>query len=52
MRHPFRRVWSRIQLVIGPPVPPDRVTAEGLAQRVAALGGFAPPVPPESPVRS
>lgn len=52
MRRPFRRVWSRIQLVIGPPVPPDQVTAEGLAQRVAALGGFAPPVPPESPVRS
>ena len=43
MRRPFRRVWSRIQLVVGTPVPPEQVTADGLAERVAALGGFAPP---------
>jgi hypothetical protein len=43
MRHPFRRVWSRIQLVIGPPIPPEQVTADGLGERVAALGGFEPP---------
>jgi 1-acyl-sn-glycerol-3-phosphate acyltransferase len=40
MHHPFRRVWSRIQLQIGPPVPPEQVTADGLAERVAVLGGF------------
>lgn len=45
MRRPFRRVWSRIQLVIGTPIPPEQVTADGLAERVAALGGFAPPRP-------
>jgi 1-acyl-sn-glycerol-3-phosphate acyltransferase len=44
MRHPFRRVWSRIQLVVGTPIPPEQVTADALAARVAALGGFEPPV--------
>lgn len=48
MRRPFRRVWSRVQLVIGPPLPPAEVSADRLAERVAALGGFAPPDP--SPV--
>ena len=43
MHRPFRRVWSRIQLVIGPPIPPEQVTADGLGERVAALGGFEPP---------
>jgi 1-acyl-sn-glycerol-3-phosphate acyltransferase len=43
MRRPFRRFWSRIELVIGEPIPPDQVTAELLAERVAALGGFAAP---------
>jgi len=42
-RRPFRRVWSRIRLVIGPPVPAAEVRADDLARRVAALGGFAPP---------
>jgi hypothetical protein len=40
MRHPFRRIWSRIQLMIGAPLPPEQVTADGLAAQVAALGGF------------
>jgi 1-acyl-sn-glycerol-3-phosphate acyltransferase len=40
LQRPFRRVWSRIQLIIGSPVPPEQVTAAGLAERVAALGGF------------
>ena len=44
MRRPFRRVWSRIQVVIGAPLPPEEVTADGLAACVAALGGFPPPV--------
>jgi len=41
MRRPFRRVWSRIELVCGPPLPPDGVTAPMLAQRVLALRGDA-----------
>jgi 1-acyl-sn-glycerol-3-phosphate acyltransferase len=45
-RRPFRRVWSRIRLVIGAPVPPAEVRADDLARRVAALGGFTPPAPP------
>jgi 1-acyl-sn-glycerol-3-phosphate acyltransferase len=55
MRRPFRRVWSRIQLVIGAPIAPEQVTAEGLAERVAALGGFmtaeAPATPAPAPAR-
>jgi len=46
MRRPFRRVWSKIQVVIGTPVAPQAVTADGLGQRVADLGGFAPPAIP------
>jgi 1-acyl-sn-glycerol-3-phosphate acyltransferase len=41
MRRPFRRVWSRIELVCGPPLPPDGVTAPMLAERVLALRGDA-----------
>ena len=43
MRRPFRRVWSRIELVVGEPVPPEQVTAGELARRVAALGEFTTP---------
>jgi 1-acyl-sn-glycerol-3-phosphate acyltransferase len=43
MTRPFRRFWSRVEVRIGEPVPPHRVTAHGLAERVAALGGFEPP---------
>ena len=43
MRRPFRRFWSRIRWWSDTPVPPEQVTADGLAERVAALGGFAPP---------
>src|SRR5262245_5768432 len=52
MRHPFRRVWSRIELIIGPPIPPEQITADGLADRIAALGRFEPPViaPPATAV--
>jgi 1-acyl-sn-glycerol-3-phosphate acyltransferase len=42
-RRPFRRVWSRIELVIGAPVTPDVVSAADLARRVAELGAFTPP---------
>jgi 1-acyl-sn-glycerol-3-phosphate acyltransferase len=51
MSRPFRRVWSRISLVIGEPVAPENVSADDLARRVAALGGFEPPeLPQPSPV--
>ena len=40
MRRPFRRLWSKIQLVIDAPVPAEEVTADALALRVAALGGL------------
>ncbi|MDX2165808.1 MAG: MFS transporter [Deltaproteobacteria bacterium] len=46
MRRPFRRVWSRIQVVVGTPVPPEQVTADDLAARVAALAGLEPPAIP------
>jgi hypothetical protein len=45
MSRPFRRVWSRITVEVGEPVPPAEVTAHGLAQRVAALGGWQAPEP-------
>lgn len=37
MRRPFRRVWSRISLAIGEPVPPEEVTSEKLYGLVAGL---------------
>jgi 1-acyl-sn-glycerol-3-phosphate acyltransferase len=37
MKQPFRRVYSRVLLSVGPPVPPERVSAEGLQDRVAEL---------------
>jgi len=40
MSRPFRRVWSRIEVVIGEPLAPDEVTASGLAERVALLRGL------------
>ena len=43
MRRPFRRFWSRIELVVGEPVPPERVKAADLAVRVAELAGLPPP---------
>jgi len=34
-----RRLWSRIDVVVGPPVAPAAVTPEGLRERVLALRG-------------
>ncbi|HTO05842.1 MAG TPA: MFS transporter [Myxococcota bacterium] len=48
MRRPFRRFWSRIDLAIGEPVPPERVRADDLARRVAALAELEPPAPLQS----
>ncbi|MCA9581233.1 MAG: MFS transporter [Myxococcales bacterium] len=43
MRKPFRRFWSRVELVVGEPVTPENVTADGLGKRVAELGHFRAP---------
>lgn len=51
MTRPFRRFWSRVGIEIGDVVPPGEVTAAGLGERVAFLGGWTPPavyVPPEA----
>jgi 1-acyl-sn-glycerol-3-phosphate acyltransferase len=37
MRRPFRRWWSRVTVRVGAPVPPERVTAPALQERVCAL---------------
>lgn len=44
---PFRRVWSRVTLKIGAPLPAGDANAQVLAERVAALGGFEVPAPAE-----
>ncbi len=49
MRRPFRRVWSRVEVRVGEGIPPDEVTAELVAERVAALGGWQMPAPYRSP---
>jgi 1-acyl-sn-glycerol-3-phosphate acyltransferase len=41
MRRPFRRFWSRIQLICGPPVPAAAVTAAALEAEVSSLRGDA-----------
>ena len=48
LSRPFRRVWSRVSLVIGPPVPAAEADALLLSQRVAHLGGMVPPPAVES----
>ncbi len=42
---PFRRVRSRIEVIVGDAVPPEEVDAHQLALTVAQLGGFKPPEP-------
>ena len=41
MRRPFRRVWSRVELVCGVPLPPAEATIAALEARVLALRGEA-----------
>jgi 1-acyl-sn-glycerol-3-phosphate acyltransferase len=48
MTRPFRRFWSRVTVRIGKPVAPEEVTAQGLAEQIASLGGWQPPVPSEN----
>ena len=42
---PFKRIRSKIELEIGPAVAPETVTAQGLAEKVAALGEWKVPPP-------
>jgi 1-acyl-sn-glycerol-3-phosphate acyltransferase len=42
-RRPFRRIRSRIDVVVGEAIAPAEVDAHELALRVAALGGFEAP---------
>jgi 1-acyl-sn-glycerol-3-phosphate acyltransferase len=49
-RRLFRRLWSRVGLVVGEPVPAASVTAAALAADVAALGGWEPA--PAEPARA
>jgi 1-acyl-sn-glycerol-3-phosphate acyltransferase len=43
LKRPFRRVWSRISLVIGPAVAPEEADALALSRRVARLADMTPP---------
>jgi len=45
----FRGFRSEIDLTIAPPISPEGLTAQHLAERVAALGGFEVPPPPQPP---
>jgi 1-acyl-sn-glycerol-3-phosphate acyltransferase len=49
MRYPFRRIWSRIDIKVGEAVPPAGVSAQGLAELVASLGGWETPPPYQPP---
>jgi len=40
---PFQRFRSKVKVAIGEPMAPEKVTAAGLAKRVADLGGWAVP---------
>jgi hypothetical protein len=52
MSRPFLRIWSRVSVVVGEPVPPEELTAHELALRVAALGGWKAPEPCDEATRS
>ena len=42
MTRPFRRVWSRVWVSVGEPLPPDGLTAERLQDEVEQLRGRHP----------
>jgi len=49
MRRPFRRFWSRVTVRVGEAIPPEAVTAQTVAERVAELGGWDAPEAYEPP---
>jgi hypothetical protein len=52
MSRPFRRFWSRVEIRVGEAIPPEAVSAQAVAERVADLGGWEVPEvydpPPEN----
>ncbi len=42
LKKPFRRLWSKLKLVIGEPLPPSS-SARVVGEHVARLGGWEPP---------
>jgi hypothetical protein len=49
MKRPFRRVWSRVEIRVGEAIAPNEVTAQRVAEAVAALGGWGVPVRYDAP---
>ncbi len=49
MSRPFRRFWSRVTVRVGEAMPPEAVTAQAVAERVAELGGWDVPEAYEPP---
>ncbi|MBD3872208.1 MAG: MFS transporter, partial [Acidobacteria bacterium] len=49
MRRPFQRFWSRVTVRVGEAMPPEAVTAQAVAERVAELGGWDVPEAHEPP---
>jgi hypothetical protein len=49
MTRPFRRFWSRVTVRVGDAIPPEAVTAQAVAERVAGLGGWDVPEAYEPP---
>ncbi len=45
MSRPFRRFWSRVEIRVGEAITPEDVTAQGVAERIAQLGGWDVPEP-------
>jgi 1-acyl-sn-glycerol-3-phosphate acyltransferase len=52
MTRPFRRFWSRVEIRVGEAIPPKKVTAQAVAERVAELGGWQVPEAYVSPDES
>jgi len=49
MSRPFRRFWSRVEIRVGEAITPEAITAQGVAECVAQLGGWDVPEAYESP---
>jgi 1-acyl-sn-glycerol-3-phosphate acyltransferase len=49
MSRPFRRFWSRVTVRVGEAIPPEAVTAQAVAERVADLGDWEVPPPFQPP---
>ena len=45
---PFKRIRSKVELEVGPPISPTEVTAQGLAEVIAGMGHWDVPPPPHA----